>query len=252
MARPLKDGVDYFPKDTHFYSDDKVRILRAEFGARGMYLLDYLLCEVYAKEGYYAVWSKKKSLLTAADMGCQITPRFIDEFIEGCLRCAFFDMGVYKMFGVLTSAGIQRRYIRMFQSREIITINEEYWLLDLNDRKDVTDGVRRKIEFKSVFDIKNPVKNTGNTQRKEKERKPPCKGESNAPPNLSEVRELVKNENLRIDAAKFYHHYTAAGWQGISDWRAKAREWSVTEKRENDYAAYDIEVFEKLLNTKDE
>lgn len=32
MARPLKDGVDYFPKDTDFYADDKVRLLRAEFG----------------------------------------------------------------------------------------------------------------------------------------------------------------------------------------------------------------------------
>ena len=29
MARPLKDGVDYFPKDTDFYADDKVRLLRA-------------------------------------------------------------------------------------------------------------------------------------------------------------------------------------------------------------------------------
>lgn len=248
MARPVKDGVDYFPKDTHFYYDDKVRLLRAEFGAKGMYLLDYLLCEVYAKEGYYAPWSKKKSRLAAEDMGCQITPQFIDEFIEGCLRCAFFDRGVYKMFGVLTSAGIQRRYIRMFNSRDIITMKEEYWLLDLNDRKDVTGGVRLKIVFKSAFGQKNPVKSTGNTQRKEKEIKPPCKGESNAAPDLGEVRDFVRDENLRIDAAKFYHHYTAAGWKGIADWRAKAREWSVTEKRGNDYAAYDIELFEEMLN----
>ena len=35
MARPLKDGVDYFPKDTDFYADDKVRLLRAEFGSKG-------------------------------------------------------------------------------------------------------------------------------------------------------------------------------------------------------------------------
>lgn len=62
------------------------------------------------------------------------------------------------------------------------------------------------------------------------------------------MRDFVRDENLRIDAAKFYHHYTAAGWKGIADWRAKAREWSVTEKRGNDYAAYDIELFEEMLN----
>ena len=53
MARPLKDGVDYFPKDTGFYEDDKIRLLRVEFGAKGMYLLDYLLCDLYGKNGYY-------------------------------------------------------------------------------------------------------------------------------------------------------------------------------------------------------
>ena len=51
MARPLKDGVDYFPKETDFYADDKVRLLRAEFGSKGMYLLDYILCDLYGKNG---------------------------------------------------------------------------------------------------------------------------------------------------------------------------------------------------------
>ena len=51
MARPAKAGVDYFPMDTYFYTDDKIKILRAEFGAKGMYLLSDLLCDLYAKDG---------------------------------------------------------------------------------------------------------------------------------------------------------------------------------------------------------
>ncbi|MBQ9229221.1 MAG: DUF4373 domain-containing protein, partial [Eubacterium sp.] len=39
--------------DTDFYNDDKVRLLRAEFGAKGMYLLHFLLCECYGKNGYF-------------------------------------------------------------------------------------------------------------------------------------------------------------------------------------------------------
>ena len=37
MARPLKDGVDYWNEDCYFYSNNKIRLLRSEFGANGMY-----------------------------------------------------------------------------------------------------------------------------------------------------------------------------------------------------------------------
>ena len=33
MARPRKDGIDYFPFDTDFFSDKKIRILKSRFGA---------------------------------------------------------------------------------------------------------------------------------------------------------------------------------------------------------------------------
>ena len=253
MARPLKDGVDYFPKDTHFYSDDKVRLLRSEFGAEGMYLLDYLICDLYAKEGYYAVWSKEKCMLTADGAGCGISSEFVEKFVSGCIDCRFFDEGVFRRFGVLTSAGIQRRYIRMFQSREVIPIISEYWLLDINNRRDVTCGIMHKLEFKSVSDIKNSVKNTDNTQSKVKKKEnKTLRGQSSGPPELEEVKEYVRDRHLRIDAAKFYYYYSASGWKNITDWRAKAKEWSVTERRENgNYAGYDIELFEEMLNRKD-
>lgn len=107
MARPIKDGVDYFPKDTDFYSDDKVRLLRAEFGAKGMYMIDYLLCEIYRKNGYFLKWDKKQLFLVSDGAGCGCTPEYISEFISGCIRCSFFDQRVFNMFGVITSAGIQ-------------------------------------------------------------------------------------------------------------------------------------------------
>ena len=63
MARPMQEGVGYFPKDTAFYQDDKVKLLRAEFGAKGMYLLDYILCELYGKDGYFMKWDRNKCYL---------------------------------------------------------------------------------------------------------------------------------------------------------------------------------------------
>lgn len=178
MSRPLKDGVDYFPKDTDFYSDYKVRLLRAEFGAKGMYLLDYLLCELYGKNGYFLPWDRNVQLLVADAVGCGCEPQYISEFVAGAARCSFFDERVRNAFGILTSAGIQRRYIRMFNSREEIQIIKEYWLLDETNKKDVPTSILNKLTFKSIKNTENPDKSTGspikstdNVQSKEKESK---------------------------------------------------------------------------------
>ena len=166
MARPIKDGVDYFPKNTDFYIDDKVRLLRARFGAKGMYLLDYLLCDIYGKNGYFIEWNENKCFLVSDGAGCGCDSGFIKEFITGCLQCSFFNERVFKMFGVLTSEGIQRRYIRMFNSRDEIQIIKEYWLLDLNNKKDVPTSVLNKLTLKSFKSTENPDKSTENPQNK--------------------------------------------------------------------------------------
>ena len=85
MARPLKDGIDYFSKDTDFYEDDKIKVLRADFGAKGMYLLDYLLCEIYGKSGYYMEWDDRKCSLVSDGARCDFTPGFVKEFVNACL-----------------------------------------------------------------------------------------------------------------------------------------------------------------------
>ena len=155
MARPLKDGVDYFPKDTDFYADDKVRLLRAEFGSKGMYLLDYILCDLYGKNGYFIKWDKNKCYLVSDGAGCGCSPEFVAEFISGCIRCSFFDKRVFEMFGALTSVGIQRRFIRMLNSRENFTFIEEYFLLDTSDKK-----MFRKVFLINLHSKRFPIKKT--------------------------------------------------------------------------------------------
>ena len=85
--------------------------------------------------------------------------------------CSFFDERVYNVFGVLTSSGIQRRYIRMFNSRPDIPMIKEYWLLDVNDKKDVPKGALDKLTFKSIKSTENPDKSTENPQNKIEESK---------------------------------------------------------------------------------
>ena len=69
------------------------------------------------------------------------------------------------MFGALTSVGIQRRFIRMLNSRENFTFIEEYFLLDTSDKKDVPQGILNKLAFKKVSDKENEVKSKDNPNK---------------------------------------------------------------------------------------
>lgn len=162
MARPPKDGVDYWNEDCYFYSDNKIRLLRSEFGANGMYMLNYILCEIY-KEGYYTVCDEDWCGLVSDGAVCGGSPNFVKELINGCVRRSFFDKRVFDMFGVITSRGIQKRYIRMACKRVEIRMIKEYFLLDLNNQSDVSKEIRGKIVLKSISDTENPINDINNS-----------------------------------------------------------------------------------------
>ena len=43
MPRPQKEGLDYFPLDVTFFSDPKIKILKARYGVDGIAVYIYLL-----------------------------------------------------------------------------------------------------------------------------------------------------------------------------------------------------------------
>lgn len=157
MARPQKSGVDYFPMDTDFFGDKKIKLLKAEFGARGLMIVLSTFCRVYSTNGYYASFDRDDALLIAEELGDGITPELVREVVQGSVKRSLFDEGVFNQFGVLTSPGIQRRYIRAAAKRDDIPFFEEYWLLDINDPNDVPKAMRIKVTFKSVSGGINPV-----------------------------------------------------------------------------------------------
>lgn len=161
MARPERRGLDYFPLDVGFLRDKKVRLLRTEFGASSVLFVLYVLCKVYEGDGYFLKWDKDEALIAADEI--RESPTYISEVLQGCLSRLLFDERVFQMFGVLTSAGIQRRYLRGCEKRDDIEIFYEYWLLNVDDKKDVPSGIRAKLTFLEVSGGKNPVNSPGNT-----------------------------------------------------------------------------------------
>lgn len=254
MARPTKTGLDYYPMDVGFLRDKKVRLLRSEFGASSVLFVLYVLGKVYEGDGYFLRWDKDELLLAADEL--REPPTYISEVLQGCLKRSIFDEWVFQMFGVLTSAGIQRRYLRGCEKRDVITVFSEYWLLNISSKSDVPAGIRAKLALvgisggnNNVNSQENPENSPGNPQSKVKESKgkesrvlggapaapapthAPPEGESLGagfvPPTVEEVAEYVRSRGSCVDPQVWVDYYAARGWMTgravMKDWKAAVR-----------------------------
>lgn len=238
MARPEKSGLDYFPLDVGFLRDKKVKLLKTEFGACSVIFVLYVFCRVYEEEGYYLRWDKDECLIAAEAVGCGATPSYIGEVLQRCLSRSLFDQRVFQMFGVLTSAGIQRRYLRGREKRGAIEMIEEYFLLDVRDPKDVPAGILAKLTLKKisggkneVISPENEVNSPENPQMKLNKMKLKEKRERTfVPPTQDEVAAFCRENGYAVDAGRFVDYYTSIGWmvgsRRMTDWRASVRNWA--------------------------
>lgn len=115
MARPEKKGLAYFPFDVDFFEDRKIKLLRAEAGSDGVVAYIKLLCQIYRENGYYIGWSEEDVLLFAEEMHC--APEKIRLYASTFVKWSLFDRTLLDAGNVLTSAGIQRRYLAANKER---------------------------------------------------------------------------------------------------------------------------------------
>lgn len=167
MAAPLKDGLDYYPLDVDFMDDDKViDILDKEnCGARALMVLMYLWNKCYGDKGYYLVVDDKtyKRIRQYFDYTGEISEDYIKQVISECVKGGLFDESVFIRFGILTSARIQKQYLRGAAGRKKIEIIKEYLLLNIDDSNDVPEGVLGKLAIKSINEGNNRVNRPRNS-----------------------------------------------------------------------------------------
>lgn len=135
MARPLKKGLDYFPFDVGFFDDRKIKELRGKFGADGITLYIYLLCQIYNENGYYLKLDDGFNYVASADL--QMSSEKIGQIINFLCERSLFDNKLFVSDKVLTSPGIQTRYQEAVQKRAERREIEvgEYWLLEQDETK---------------------------------------------------------------------------------------------------------------------
>lgn len=131
MARPLQNGLLYFPFDIDFFQDKKIKILRGRYGSDGVMVYIYLLCEIY-KNGYYIIADEDLILCLSDDLNIsEASTRQIISFLLGrSLLCEIKDSTLAKPDTVLTAKSIQQRYQEAKKGlKRDIVVEAKYWLL---------------------------------------------------------------------------------------------------------------------------
>lgn len=179
MARPRKEGLEYFPLDVDFFSNRKIRIVKARYGADGITIYLYLLCEIY-KKGYYIIVDEDFFYIVADDLN--MSQDKVKQVINFLLERSLFDNTLFQSDKVLTSAGIQRQFQEAVKSRASKNPIEikRFWILEKSETEtfikvhpadnnsENKEDYSRKNDFNSE---KNDIKENKEKENKEKKSK---------------------------------------------------------------------------------
>ena len=133
MARPQKQGLDYFALDVNM--GDEVELIEAEHGMVGFAVLIKMFQKIY-REGYFYEWNEKNQLLFS-NRSC-IDKNKIISIIDDCIKWGIFDSNLYDKYKILTSRRIQEHYVAAVYKRVNVEIIEDYLLIDVYDRSNIT------------------------------------------------------------------------------------------------------------------
>ena len=238
MARPLKQGLDYFPLDTDFLQDIKVRRLIRACGSSAIPMLIGLLVNIYRGDGYYLRWDSDMTFLISDEVG--ISEGAAQEFINKAVQVGFFDKKLYEEKSILTSAGIQRRFFEITERRKSVFYDDTLLLIDVNEYTNLVNVNNNSINVNN-----NPVNVYHNQQSKVKESKvkeSKVKEKKIYSPSLPSVTEDIVNhlnsvtgssyrsttsKTRKLIAARLAEGFTADDFKKVIT--KKAEEWTGTD-----------------------
>lgn len=194
-GRPTKQGIDYFPMDVGFFTDVKIRKISRACGSQSTSILICLLCNIYKDEGYYILWDEDLPFVISDTVG--VSEGAVKEVLIKSLQVGFFDQELYEKYKILTSSGIQKRFLLATYQRKETTIIPEYLINCANNSINCTIN---SINHSDNEQSKSKVK-VNRKKRKEKE------NNKETSPNGEEKKdELSLSHSQKID------------WVGLMNW----------------------------------
>lgn len=125
MARPTKQGLDYFPLDVNL--DSKFKFIEIKFGLKGFAIVIKIFQKIYSS-CYWYKFDEDEILLFAHEINVDINE--VNAIINESIDRDIFDRNLYEKHRILTSKGIQKRYQEIVKRRKDVEVIEEYLLID--------------------------------------------------------------------------------------------------------------------------
>ena len=130
MARPKAKGVEYFPLDVGFLSDLKIRKIMLSHGPASIAVLIYIFAAIYKDEGYFMSIKDDEISLIALDINLDVD--YVKQVINRACEVELFSFRIYDNFRILTSEGIQNRYLKITERRKSVKINADINLINVD------------------------------------------------------------------------------------------------------------------------
>lgn len=229
MARE-KEGLDYFPFDVHF--NDEMKLIKAEYGLKAVGLFAILLQKIYGGRGYYAPWDSDVELMFASVNGVGVN--FVREVVSALMNRGILSRDIFEQYGVLTSDGIQRRYVEAASRRISKKIIGEYLLIPAPKNWDIVyiNGENVNINGENVnSQTQSKLKDTTTTismysSACARGQKPV----ENSPPWIAVTQYMRDEHGLDAEDAKhqaeaFVAWNAKRGWDCLPDWKLAADLW---------------------------
>lgn len=250
MAGRPKQGIDYAGWSVNIFDGDtKIDKLLDAQGWVGFSIYFYLCQMAYKFDGYFYRWAYDDSASTARRMGGGIGSGTVEETVRYCLQIGLFDQRLFDEWNILTSKGIQRRFLAAIQGRRVKSVISNYWLLK-NDESKGLEKCALNDDFRPLnrhlqcadnrlhdadYTKSKGKESKGKEIEKEDAQKPFwTAGKFSKPPTFEEVLEAANLQGTPDLARPFFDYYSASEWRDsegrpVYSWRAKLVAWKVRE-----------------------
>jgi hypothetical protein len=271
MAPHFKKALDYFPKELDMFEDPKLKWVEMKFGFSGCGIVIKLLDQIY-REGYFLRIGEDFALMLACAACDKGRAAMVSSVIEGLVAKGFFDKGIYDSRRILTSIGIQKRFIEATGRRAQVVIDPSIWLIFVPKNAVILDPEGIMSTLTPLMSTESAIMSTLIPRAKKSKAKylREC-GETahtQTTPTPDEVKAFCAERGSAIDPAYFVDYYAASGWLDKEgkpfDWRQKIMSWEKIERpkeekkpsgnkfanfeqRDYDYAAIEKAAREKLM-----
>jgi len=121
MARPIKEGMDYFPHDVNAHTDKKIEALRALYGNNGYAFYFIMLEQIYQEPTFELDVSDaetREETFQILSRKVSVTLEEFKQILNTSLKWGCFDKDLYTTQGIITSNGIKKRASVVIEKRD--------------------------------------------------------------------------------------------------------------------------------------